>query len=828
MELPLTVHLQTLQQFLTHRTLNRQPKDETYILHRQTYLLAMSCAPSSCQRVKLMTARMSTQALHNQLSDTSQLVDNCRCVYMTQIALDVVMNSWKYWGFLWIAARLIALSVGGMLGKQVSRRHIQLALSRSSPLLKHHVFFNDFLASHSSLRSVKFHGSKSSHQRFTATLSGASTLYQEAITMPGSVSSDGAQSTRTSQRSENSDPDPFQPILHAIDFQALCAKAEALREVLCTVDKQPKLGAFNAVFTIEFEDGVRWIARVPGRGLTDFGPLHAERMASDSRIKNFIRSKTAIPIPEVFTVVTTAENPVRVPYSLEAFAEGTKVLDIWDDLSEDHRLLILRNLARTIAPLATMNFEKIGTPQIDETGNIVGMGPLIVEDNDLHEFFCEERVWFKTVTAGPFDTTYDKIVNEVGPLKARGGKLSPFRQAMDSIHQVAISSLPKHFDSRGFFLHHPDFDCQNIFVDEAGDITAIIDWDGVATTSPVLGAAQFPLWLMLDWVPPHYDYGRDGTDGDDSPEQLFRYRQEYAAAFRAAQSAFTPEDTLFSPIVHALLDVCLNETSGPLTELSVMNWAFKNASFDGKAYVEAYKEGRAKLLTAELQKAFEGMWRPEVGPWIFGDRADLDFYRSGFCALDHHTDEDRKQLAQRASSLDCRGLPRTPQSSPPASPPEDSKSVRSNLENTRDEVVPEAMEDSLKAASAAGTQPADSVKAKSHLEQALNLAAKTRDNLKQVADGLANGVDLRTAKAQEKLELSANGSFGDNDDSTPKNPASLKLDLQAFIVRDKETVAKGMLMVVGRAKDDGAWLNVDVEGLRRVALRYVLDKGHSQ
>jgi Ser/Thr protein kinase RdoA (MazF antagonist) len=60
------------------------------------------------------------------------------------------------------------------------------------------------------------------------------------------------------------------------------------------------------------------------------------------------------------------------------------------------------------------------------------------------------------------------------------------------LHQ-AIDAIPPFLDTASAFsLGHPDFNYQNIFINDEGEITGIIDWDGIRALPRALGFARYP------------------------------------------------------------------------------------------------------------------------------------------------------------------------------------------------------------------------------------------------------------------------------------------------------------------------------------------------
>ena len=115
----------------------------------------------------------------------------------------------------------------------------------------------------------------------------------------------------------------------------------------------------------------------------------------------------------------------------------------------------------------------------------------------------------------------------------------------------------------GFVFAHPDFDMQNVLVDENGNVTALVDWEGVITVPRQLGLS-FPIWLMRDWNPFDYDHGQGNGRIDNSPKELMHYRKRYAKFVEEAMMAAKSHEMR----VHSYLN---------LTRQSVLIWSLRRA-----------------------------------------------------------------------------------------------------------------------------------------------------------------------------------------------------------------------------------------------------------
>ena len=184
-----------------------------------------------------------------------------------------------------------------------------------------------------------------------------------------------------------------------------------------------------------------------------------------------------------------------------------------------------------MSQLQKFQFSRIGSPESTESckkHNKISIGPIYYSDfNDP-----EEEDYGKTKQIGPFDSSRSYMLHEFSPQK-----IDPlgWGRAAYQVNSIVLSHLPKSShdpfsendpEAETFVLCHPDFDSQNILIDEKGNLTGLIDWDGVQTYPRFLGYCRYPSFLTPDWDPIMYGY--PGCPRYLSPEELVRYRQIYS------------------------------------------------------------------------------------------------------------------------------------------------------------------------------------------------------------------------------------------------------------------------------------------------------------
>jgi hypothetical protein len=212
---------------------------------------------------------------------------------------------------------------------------------------------------------------------------------------------------------------------------------------------------------------------------------------------------------------------------------GKSVLDIWfeepwrnvekkdrvlrsqhpSDAEEEKRITFMRSLAKAMTQLEQLKNNEIGVPTYFGRGYVVEeywgcAAPL--------RWYTITRV-FEPYTIGPFTTSkdfyqyaLDKTVDPKNVLDKCGPESKEYYIAVGAriILDIMVASLPLSIDAKAkdpqaetFAIRHNDLDMQNILVDDEGNVTGIIDWDGLMTVPECLGPTANPFFLRRDMLP---------------------------------------------------------------------------------------------------------------------------------------------------------------------------------------------------------------------------------------------------------------------------------------------------------------------------------------
>ncbi|KAI9067455.1 hypothetical protein FKP32DRAFT_1588556 [Trametes sanguinea] len=294
-------------------------------------------------------------------------------------------------------------------------------------------------------------------------------------------------------------------------------------------------GGYNVVHSLEFSDGVSWVIRIPFDKWED---VHARSMRLDILALDYIMSRTSVPIPRIHGYSCDTNNPLGHPYMLMDKVHGTRLIDVWNEPSwwtgERSKERLFDSLAAIMVELARLGFDKIGRLDRTEPDGPYHVGPFPPDwDSTAQE---------ATEATGPFSSAHAFLSDQISSLRR---KEDSRELALLQLFSGALSD-PR-FDEAPFVFGHPDFDSQNIFIDNSGRVVGLIDWDGVSVMPRQLGALTYPTWITVDWDPTVYD-GYKELPNHDTEEELHAYREMYTRSIRAASGGRLHEVTRNSHI----------------------------------------------------------------------------------------------------------------------------------------------------------------------------------------------------------------------------------------------------------------------------------------
>ena len=299
-------------------------------------------------------------------------------------------------------------------------------------------------------------------------------------------------------------------------------------------------GVYNAAYILQDDSQQKFCVRVPACAWKDrWNEYDKELLRQTALIMRMLIAKTKLPIPKVITYDCSFDNEIRAPFILMSCVAGSSVTQVWDADTgsvpkEVRRQNILRSVAQAVSELQTFRFSKMGSLWFNEDSDDM---PEVGETWKLRmEGYIMKRRF--EVLAPSFSTRAKVLKDLQSFLDAEGFQRplqDPFAMGLCELYILltkaflAAAEVPLSGAKEEFVLLHADFDKQNVLVDDAGNLTGMLDWDASSTYSAQAGWSMPPLWLQEDWYP---EYHWPSTTGVNfamvRPDQFERYRQDYA------------------------------------------------------------------------------------------------------------------------------------------------------------------------------------------------------------------------------------------------------------------------------------------------------------
>ncbi|KAK8208170.1 hypothetical protein IWZ01DRAFT_483851 [Phyllosticta capitalensis] len=207
-------------------------------------------------------------------------------------------------------------------------------------------------------------------------------------------------------------------------------------------------------------------------------------LRSQALTSNWIKETTNMPLLSVISYDTTRNNDVRHPYILVTHLPGKRVCKVWNESGkglESHRSKILTAIAKTVSKLQSISFPSSGMLyfEADGTEPYIGKTYEVLEDGIGHD----GQVLHRTQISATFSSSNDHSRADNGEASAS------LAMGQYEVLRLVVDCLPFPVgEKETFTITPPDFDWQNILVDDDGNVTGSIEWDTTCASSP----ARFP------------------------------------------------------------------------------------------------------------------------------------------------------------------------------------------------------------------------------------------------------------------------------------------------------------------------------------------------
>ncbi|KAF2864856.1 hypothetical protein BDV95DRAFT_624282 [Massariosphaeria phaeospora] len=280
-------------------------------------------------------------------------------------------------------------------------------------------------------------------------------------------------------------------------------------------------GTYNycAILSVANDDA-RYVIKVPAIGTAAVWQAgDAYNLRNEVYTMKYISCNTNVPIPKIYGWDDSLDNAIGAPYTLMHAVLGMPAHYLWDDKNDLHnpsmkvdtaRRNFLKNLANTMAELRHLAFDKIGALHFTQDPEEQDAIPPTVS----HYFSANSDGTLSQIDAHSSSEEYFQAKKDAfGEALTKDkpdGTLEDFEYGIQAFYDFVFQAYPFTPQDRAepetFVLAHNDLDLQNIYVDSAGHIVGIIDWDNTRTVPRCIGYAALPLFLRKDWEDPGYDF----------------------------------------------------------------------------------------------------------------------------------------------------------------------------------------------------------------------------------------------------------------------------------------------------------------------------------
>jgi hypothetical protein len=252
------------------------------------------------------------------------------------------------------------------------------------------------------------------------------------------------------------------------------------------------------LFSIAFDDGIEWLLRLSN--YSDGTPADLRRRIAHSEVLSHrLLEDQGVPVPKIYhwnvgaiskTNSTAAfawhgfgadpPDP-RCVYSMMERLEGSNCGDTLDSaltdelVTEEHMRAMATGWAKLSIALESTPYEAMGSPDLDDAGNIV-IGNLlqgVFPDMPVYPYF-----------AGPFRSQRERWLNRIDRLISHtkmGWTVNdqPLVVYLGLQHARSLVAAHESFskEETKFYIKHPDSHGGNVMA-KGTRITGLIDWEG--------------------------------------------------------------------------------------------------------------------------------------------------------------------------------------------------------------------------------------------------------------------------------------------------------------------------------------------------------------
>ena len=289
--------------------------------------------------------------------------------------------------------------------------------------------------------------------------------------------------------------------LELVDFDSLKAICSAQRDGMPCEIVEEIFGQYNLIYDVEFEDGFRWIARIPlvhRQYQCDEDPEHQKEVRlklfeSMLASQTFARMKKSVFAPAIYLAFPDNDHAVGVPFFLMQKLGDWRLDETIGHKTDSGLRTTFSDLAREMVSLASPPyFSQIGS--LFQRDNDFQVGPLLSYTSLLDDPVQLDK-------RGPYSTVegyFLAALNRHTSTALRDANRELYYQ-VTRLRQMLPHFIDQRFNAGPFILSPFDWDGRHIFTSEDSTLSGLVDWD-YATVVPLQAFFRYPTFMTRDWA----------------------------------------------------------------------------------------------------------------------------------------------------------------------------------------------------------------------------------------------------------------------------------------------------------------------------------------
>ncbi|KAG6183794.1 hypothetical protein E4U27_001218 [Claviceps purpurea] len=251
-------------------------------------------------------------------------------------------------------------------------------------------------------------------------------------------------------------------------------------------------GMNNLVLNVAFSDDVHWIARILKAPVDpSYTRQHEIAMLSEIATMKTLKSRTTIPVPEVFAFDVSPSNKFGFPYVLLECLKGkTLQKTMARQVPADYKQHVASQVADVLYQLENLTFDRLGRiwcgENCDEPPRII---PWWSSDGSLATARVQTSLeWFYKYRQKQNRQALKEHVDD-----------PEWRAACWILKQATSHIIVEDRLHGPFPLCHFDLHYGNLLFDDEYNLTGVVDWDGAAT-APLERLAVSPEFITFPGI----------------------------------------------------------------------------------------------------------------------------------------------------------------------------------------------------------------------------------------------------------------------------------------------------------------------------------------